>query len=407
METGALAPPAQITIGDGTTDRELQRPTTSGRVDEVLLRRFEEEILSRMPHTEEGEVVNPTPLRDITAALKEGAASAYGLDLSGAEFRVFGKFEAEMLGGSIKARPAVRILDDAIRSGRLRRGQAVFEVTSGNFGIALGPLTGMGVDVIALVSSTLKERTVERLRRAGVKTVEIDLDLRRGPSTAEDDPNVVAKAVASRIRPRLQEFGLDPAVLDSSMMEVEGRLALRDVIGLSKLLARGYGGFCPEQYDNELNVAAHERGTAPEIDGQLREFGLSLADVEVACTFGTGGTAGGLCRYLGRRYGRRSVHVVFPLGGQDVGGIRAREAARGLKFYEPGLYGGLHEADFREARPLMRFMAAKGHDVGESSALALYAALQMVSHGAKGDYVVLLPDGIEKYVGSLERGQDA
>jgi hypothetical protein len=43
------------------------------------------------------------------------------------------------------------------------------------------------------------------------------------------------------------------------------------------------------------------------------------------------------------KYGKKSLHVIFPLSNQDVAGIRTKEKAAGLKFYEPELYGGQHE----------------------------------------------------------------
>ncbi len=49
----------------------------------------------------------------------------------------------------------------------------------------------------------------------------------------------------------------------------------------------------------------------------------------------------------------------------------------------------------------------RGHDIGESSALALYAVLQMVNSGVTGDYVVILPDGVEKHRKRLEPEQEA
>ena len=41
-------------------------------------------------------------------------------------------------------------------------------------------------------------------------------------------------------------------------------------------------------------------------------------------------------------------------------------------------------------------MVEKGHDMGESSALELYAALQMI-HNNGGKFVVMICDGIDKY----------
>ena len=42
------------------------------------------------------------------------------------------------------------------------------------------------------------------------------------------------------------------------------------------------------------------------------------------CAFGTGGTSGGLSRYMNEKYGKKAIHVVFPPPGQDVAGIRTK-----------------------------------------------------------------------------------
>jgi rhodanese-related sulfurtransferase len=130
----------------------------------------------------------------------------------------------------------------------------------------------------------------------------------------------------------------------------------------------------------------------------LREQGHSLAEFRIVCTFGTGGTSGGISRYLMEKYGKKSLHVVFPLGDQDVAGIRTKGKAAGLKFYEPERYAGQHEVDFGQAKRLLKFFVDKGHDIGESSALALYAVMQMANFGGYGGkFVVIIADGIQKY----------
>ena len=104
---------------------------------------------------------------------------------------------------------------------------------------------------------------------------------------------------------------------------------------------------------------------------------------------GTGGTSGGLSRYVYKEFGKKSVRVVFPPGTQDVRGIRTKEKASGLKFYEPNRYAGLHEADFESARRTLRFFVKKKeYDIGESSALALYATLQMMNYGVGEKFIV-------------------
>ncbi|HWS19213.1 MAG TPA: pyridoxal-phosphate dependent enzyme [Nitrososphaera sp.] len=381
-------------------------------MDSSLMEHFEREIWSKVPHLEEvsGElkVVNPTPLIDITEDLKQCARVEYGLDLADKDLQVFGKFDSNLLAGSIKVRPAVRIIYDAIKSGKLKSGQTIIEATSGNFGIALGQIARLGLDVVTLVSRKLQEGVFEELRNERTRILNLDMDICPAPGMKVNPNLLAAKATASNIRSQLIEIGFDPAMFDKSRSEVEELLAGQDIINLAKLLARIYGCFCPEQYDNELNIEIHRTVTATEIDQQLIEQGHSLDEFKVVCTFGTGGTSGGLSRYLMDKYGKKSLHVIFPLSNQDVAGIRTKEKAAGLRFYEPERYAGQHEVDFGQAKRLLRFFVDKGYDIGESSALALYAVMQMANFGgdAGRKFVVIVADGIQKYRRSIEMMQE-
>jgi cysteine synthase/rhodanese-related sulfurtransferase len=386
----------------------------NNNVDRTLLDHFQQEIWSKVPHLEEEEeksgerkVASATPLIDITEDLRECARSEYGLDLADRDLRVFGKFDSNLLAGSIKVRPAVHIVHNAIMTGRLKHGQTIFEATSGNFGIALGEIARLGLDVVALVSRKLQEGVFEELRSERMRIINLDMDICPAPGM-KDNPNLLAaKATASNLRSQLSELGFDPAVFDKSRSAAEEILARQDIINLAKLLAKIYNGFCPEQYDNELNVDVHKIVTAAEIDQQLREQSQSLAEFRVVCTFGTGGTSGGLSRYMMDKYGKKSLHVVFPLGNQDVAGIRTKGKASGLKFYEPELYSGQHEVDFEQAKRLLKFFVGKGRDIGESSALALYAVMQMANFGGgAGKFVVIIADGIQKYRKNIETLQE-
>jgi cysteine synthase A len=381
-------------------------------MDSSLLEHFEQEIWSKIPHVEEksgeSKVVNPTPLIDITEDLKLCARTEYGLNLADKDLQVFGKFDSNLLAGSIKVRPAVHIIYDAIASGKLKSGQTIIEATSGNFGIALGQIARLGLDVVTLVSRKLQEGVFEELRNERTRIINLDMDICPAPGMKFNPNLLAAKATASNIRSQLIEIGFDASIFDKSRSEVEELLASQDIINLAKLLARIYGCFCPEQYDNELNIEVHRTITAPEIDQQLIEQGHSLAEFKVVCTFGTGGTSGGLSRYLMDKHGKKSLHVIFPLSNQDVAGIRTKGKAAGLKFYEPERYAGQHEVDFEQAKRLLKFFVDKGYDIGESSALALYAVMQMANFGVDGGgkFVVVVADGIQKYRGSIETMQD-
>jgi cysteine synthase len=374
-------------------------------IDSVLLEHFKEEIWSKVPHLDasKAKVVNVTPLIDITKDLKECAKKEHGLNLDEKDLQIFGKFDSDLLAGSIKVRPAVQIVYDAIATGKLKHGQTIIEATSGNFGIALGQLAKIGLDVVTIVSRKLQEGLFEELRNEKIRVLNLDMDICPAPGM-KDNPNLLlAKATAANLRSQLSELGFDPTIFDKSSSEVEAILAKQDIINLAKLLAKIYGCFCPEQYDNELNIDVHRTVTAAEIDQQLHEQNQSLTDFRIVCTFGTGGTSGGLSRYLMEKYGKKLLHVVFPLGNQDVAGIRTKSKAAGLKFYEPERYAGEHEVDFNQAKKLLKFFVDKGHDMGESSALALYAVMQMANFGGYGGkFVVIVADGIQKYKKNLE-----
>ena len=183
--------------------------------DNTLLERFEQEVWSKVPHLEEGsetKVVNATPLVDITEDFKECAKNVYKLNLDDADLKVFGKFDSALLTGSIKVRPAANIIHDAIVTGKLRSGQTVIEATSGNFGIALGLLSKLELNVIALVSRKLQEGVFEELRNVNIRTMDLDMDICPAPGMEGKQDLLVAKASAANIRSQLSNLGFDTAI---------------------------------------------------------------------------------------------------------------------------------------------------------------------------------------------------
>ena len=395
----------------------------ANQADAALLERFEREIWSNVPHVErvghdtgdpggdaggKTAVVGATPLIDITDSLRECARAVYG----GAELdpglKVMGKLDSKLLTGSIKVRPAVHIIHDAIRSGQLRGDQAVIEATSGNFGIALGLLARLGLRVVALVSRRLQEGVFEELRNEGVHIIDLDMDVCPAPGMKGNRDEIAARAAASNIRAQLLNLGFSTEPFDGATSEILELLQAQDIINLAKILADKYGCFCPAQYDNMLNPEVHRTVTAAEIDQQLAEASDSLDGYQIVCTFGTGGTSSGFNQYMTSKYGQNAVHVVFPPVGQDVAGIRTKATADGLAMYSPGSYAGEHVIDFEKVRPLHRFFVKqKGLDIGESSALAIYAAMQMSLAGRAQKFVVIIADGIAKYRKAMDAAASA
>ncbi len=372
-------------------------------IDSSLLEKFEQKVWNKIPHREGGQIVNATPLVDLTQDFKECAKSVFKVDLDNRDLKVYGKFDSELLGGSIKARAASHIIHEAIKSGKCSGKRVVIEATSGNFGIALGLLSKLGVTVVALVSRKLQEGVFKELRNQGIRIMDMDMDICPAPGMEDKVDKLAAKATAANVRSQLAEMGFDPRVFDRNTGKIEALLAKQDIINLASFLAEIYDMFCPKQYDNELNIEIHNTVTAPEIDQQLHENGDSLEDYDLVCSFGTGGTSGGLGKYMSEKYGKKAVHVVFPPNGQDVAGIRTHSKAEGLTLYDPEAYAAEHAVDFEKAKFLLKFFVEKGYDIGESTALELYSALEMAGAGLGSKFVIMVADGIEKYRKNLEQ----
>jgi len=155
-----------------------------------------------------------------------------------------------------------------------------------------------------------------------------------------------------------------------------------------------------------LNIGVHKTITAAEIDQQLHEKEDSLEDYQIVCSFGTGGTSGGLSQYMIEKYDKKSIHVVFPSAGQDVAGIRTKAKALGLKLYKPETFAAEYEVDYEKVKLLLKFFVDKGHDIGESTALELYCALQVINSGSGEKFVIMVADGIGKYKKNFEQISD-
>lgn len=371
--------------------------------DLELLEKFKEEIWNKVPHLDSGKIVNATPLIDLTEDLKECARTIYKLDFDDKDLKIYGKFDSTLPSGSIKVRAATHIIHNAITSGDLKGNQTIIEATSGNFGIALGLLSKLGVNVVALVSRKLQEGVFKELRNENIRIMDLDMDICPAPGMENKANELAAKATAGNVRSQLSELGFNPEIFDENIEEIEALLAKQDIINLAICLSRIYNLFCTKQYENDLNLEVHRTVTAPEIEQQLREKGDSLENYQIVCSFGTGGTSGGLSQYITEKYGKKSIHAVFPIPGQDVAGIRTKAKAMGLRLYKPEILASEPEVDFEKAKKLFKFFVDKGHDIGESTALELYSAMEMANSGIAKKFVVIVADGIEKYKKNFEQ----
>lgn len=294
------------------------------------------------------DLVGRTPLMELAAYSR----------LHGLTCPLVAKLEMFNPSGSVKARTALAMIEDAEARGLLRPGATLIEPTSGN--------TGIGLAMVATIKGyrlvlTMPE-TMSLERRNLLKALGAEIVLTPG---AEGMAGSIAKAEA-----------------------------LRDATPGAVIL---------QQFDNPANVAVHERTTGEEVwadtDGQV--------DVFVAGV-GTGGTVSGVARALKKHNAAVRVVAVEPASSPVLSGGKAgphRLQGIGANFV-PGNYDAsvinevLSVADddaFRAARELA---ATEGLLAGISSGAALHAACTLASRSdLQGKrIVVLLPDTGERYL---------
>ncbi len=264
--------------------------------------------------------------------------------------RILGKLEGNNPGGSVKDRPARRMLEAAERTGQLTHEQTIIEATSGNTGIALAMMgAAKGYRVMLCMS-------------AGVS-----LERRR----------VLAALGAEIVLTNARE-GTDGAIRRAR-----------------EIVQRAPGQFyLPDQYSNESNVLAHYETTGPEILAQTQ----GELDVFVA-GMGTTGTLMGVSRYLKQHHGRARVVGIEPAMGHGIQGLKNMSEAICPRIYDPAQLDDKIVVLDAEAFHTTRLLAQReGLFVGMSSGAAVAGALQLAQSMRHGCIVTLLPDRGDRYL---------
>jgi len=159
---------------------------------------------------------------------------------------------------SVKDRLAIGIIEDAERSGSLKKGQTVVEATSGNTGIALAMVcAAKGYPFVAVMVETFSVERRKLMRALGAKLILTPAE-KRG----------------------------------TGMVEKAAELAEKN------------GWFLARQFENEANPAYHRNTTGPEI---LRDFAGRRLDYFVS-GWGTGGTLTGAGEML--KLARPEIRII-------------------------------------------------------------------------------------------------
>ena len=284
-------------------------------------------------------------------------------DLPGVE--LYAKAEWLNPGGSVKDRPAARMICEGLAAGHLTPARRILDATSGNTGIAyamIGAALGYGVTLCVPTNITPERKRILRAYNPEL----IFTDALEGSDGA--------------IREARSRFAAHPETY-----------------------------FYPDQYNNDFNWRAHYDSTAVEIweqtEGRVTHFVAGL---------GTSGTFVGTGRRL-----RELNHEITLASVQPDAAFHGLE---GLKHMETAIVPGIFDPtvadqDLRvstdDAYAMTRRIAAEeGLLVGISSGAALAGTLQMLAHegdgfGPGGQHgfsrgrtvaVIIFPDGGERYL---------
>jgi cysteine synthase B len=265
---------------------------------------------------------------------------------------VYAKAEWENPGGSVKDRPALRMIRAAIDAGRLVAGQRILDASSGNTGIAYAWIgAALGFPVTIVIPANATRSRLEVLDSLGAQTLLTD-----------------------------PEEGMDGAI-------EEARRILREDP------ARYY---YPDQYGNPDNWKAHFSGTGPEIllqtGGRVTHFVAGL---------GTTGTFVGVGRRL-----RHALPTTVLVGVQPDSPLHALEGLKHLPsaghvpaIFDPDLADRMEVVSTEEARETaLRLLREGGLRLGPSAAANAVAAGRVAAGLREGVVVTVFPDAADKYL---------
>ena len=264
---------------------------------------------------------------------------------------VYAKLEFFNPGGSVKDRPARRMIEDGERAGLLEPGKVILDSTSGNTGIAyamIGAAKGYRVK-LAMPANVSRERKII-LAAYGAEVVYTD------PGELSDGAILEARKM----------YEADPDRY-----------------------------FKPDQYNNPANWQAHRDTTAPEIwqqtGGRVTHF---------VATIGTSGTVMGTGR--GLKAFNPAVEVIAAEPAEPFHGIE------GLKHMESSIVPGIYDEGFLDHKipvdtedaydTALRLPVEQGVLVGQSAGGAYWAAIEVARQLEEGVVVTIFCDSGDKYM---------
>ena len=294
------------------------------------------------------DLVGKTPLLQLNNIAKQFNLKA----------NLFAKLEYFNPAGSSKDRIAKFMIEEALKTGKLKKDSIIIEPTSGNTGIGLAAIaSSYGIKVILTMPENMSEERIKLLKMYGAQIVLTDKT--KGMAGAIEKANELAK--------------------------------------------ENPGSFIPSQFDNPVNPLTHQKTTGPEIwqdlDGNV--------DAYVAC-IGTGGTLSGTGKFLKQQNPQIKIVGVEPASSPLITkGIAGPHKIQGIganfipQNYDSSIVDQIICVQDDDAFEYAKLIAkTEGAFVGISSGAALCAAIQLAQQPEyeNKNIVVLLPDSGARYL---------
>ncbi|MDD6847255.1 MAG: cysteine synthase A [Oscillospiraceae bacterium] len=270
------------------------------------------------------------------------------------------KFEGLNVGGSIKTRTALNMIEDAERKGLINKDTVIVEPTSGNQGIGLSLIGAVkGYKTIIVMPDSVSEERRKLVNHYGAEVVLV-----------HDDGDI-------------------------------GKCIEGCVIKAQEIAAENKNAFIPQQFENPANPMVHKHHTGVEILEQV------AGNIDGFCSgIGTGGTITGIGEVLKAQNPNIEIWAVEPenaaiLAGGTVGTHLQMGIGDGLvpKILNTEIYSDICIISDNEAIQTAKDLARKeGLMCGISSGTNVAAAIKLAKKLGKGKTVVtILPDTAERY----------
>ena len=267
-------------------------------------------------------------------------------DIGDAEIHV--KYEHLNPGGSIKDRPVLRMLGEAILAGELTKDKSIIDATSGNAGIAYAMIGAvLGYDVTLVMPENASEERKKRLIAHGAEIIYTD--------------------------PMLG--------YDEALYEVKRRY--------EDSPDRYYYS---DQYSNPNNPQAHYDTTAAEILRQTPGITHFVAGV------GTGGTISGVGRRLKEHNPDIKVISIDPPEWPGVEGLKPLSAGHIIPdTFDSSVVDEMLEIDVDASYAMSRRLSEVGLFAGQSSGAYVQGACEIAKRDRSGQIVTIFNDIGERY----------